>query len=161
MAASDLVSVRGQVMEHTYIPTSLSQPPGDTFRKLSSDAIFVVCSHLLSSDWKRWLCLSKYLDAVYLYLCVPVLRWSLQFLVRVFTFFSLNLWFKIRKLYFNSCWNLCVLQKLPPTSIKLPIWFFGKHFQMHLALIFTKIEIKKRCVVLENAEGISPRILNT
>ena len=57
MAASDLVSVRGQVMEYIYIPTGIKgemvrsgvdcdwiQPPGGTFHKLSSDAIFVVFS---------------------------------------------------------------------------------------------------------------------
>ena len=43
------------------------------------------------SEWKRLLCLLKYLDTVSVCLCVPVLRWSLQFLVRVFTFLSLNL----------------------------------------------------------------------
>ena len=48
--------------------------------------------HFFSSDWKRRPCLSKYLDKVSVCLCVPVLWWSLQFLVRVFTFLSLNLW---------------------------------------------------------------------
>ena len=38
-------------------------------------------------------CLSKYLNTVSMCLCVPVLLWFLQFLVRVFTFLSLNLWF--------------------------------------------------------------------
>ena len=32
-------------------------------------------------------------DTVSVCLCVPVLLWSLQFLVRVFTFLSLNLWY--------------------------------------------------------------------
>ena len=39
-----------------------------------------------------WLpCQSKYLDTISVCLCVPVVLWSLQFLVRVFTFLSLNL----------------------------------------------------------------------
>ena len=44
-------------------------------------------------DWERRPCQSKYLDTVSACLCVSVLLWSLQFLVRVFTFLSLNLWF--------------------------------------------------------------------
>ena len=43
-----------------------------------------VHKHLLSSDWERRPCQSKYLDTVSVCLCVPVLLWSLQFLVRCF-----------------------------------------------------------------------------
>ena len=45
MAAGDMVGIKGQVMEYTSLHPFLSQPPGGTFQKLSSDAIFVVCSH--------------------------------------------------------------------------------------------------------------------
>ena len=48
--------------------------------------------NLLSFDWGRRPCQSKYLETVSVCLCVPVPLWSLQFLVRVFTFLSLNLW---------------------------------------------------------------------
>ena len=58
---------------------------------LETPSLSCVHKHLLSSDWERRPCLSKYLNTVYVCLCV--LRWSLQFLVRVFTFLSLNLWF--------------------------------------------------------------------
>ena len=62
--------------------------------------------HLLSSDWERRPCLSKYLDTVSVCLCAPVLQWSLQFLVRVFTFFSLNLWIiGIRKSTYLNFWG--------------------------------------------------------
>ena len=61
--------------------------PLESLRKVPS--LSCVHKHSLSSDWKRRPCLSKYLDSVSV--CVPVLRWSLQFLVRVFTLLSLNL----------------------------------------------------------------------
>ena len=54
-----------------------------------------VHKHLLSFNWERRPCQSKYLDTVSVCLCVPVLLWSHQFLVRVFTFLSLNLSFLI------------------------------------------------------------------
>ena len=70
-----------------------------------------VHKHLLSSDWKRQPCLLKYLDTVSVCLCVPVLRWSLQFLVRALTFLSLNLWFS----YFGtflSTWSLSLFNNI-------------------------------------------------
>ena len=71
---------------------SLSQLPGGTFcNSLVTPSLSCVHKHLLSSDWERRPCLSKYLDTVSVCLCVPFLWWSLQFLVRVFTFLSLNL----------------------------------------------------------------------
>ena len=54
-----------------------------------------VHKHLLSSDWERRPCQSKYLNTVSVCLCVPDLLWSLQFLVRVFTFLSLNLFYSL------------------------------------------------------------------
>ena len=46
----------------------------------TNPSLSCVHKHLLSSDWKRLSCLSKYLDTVSVCLCVPVLWWSLQFL---------------------------------------------------------------------------------
>ena len=61
-----------------------------------------VHKHLLSSDWERQPCQLKYLNTVSMCLCVPVLLWSLQFLVRVFTFPSLNLWFSYFGAFLSS-----------------------------------------------------------
>ena len=47
-------------------------------------------THSLSSDWERWSSPSKYFDFVSVCLCACP-PWSLQFLVRVLTFFSLIL----------------------------------------------------------------------
>ena len=51
----------------------------------------VTHKHLLSFDWGRLPCQSKNLVTVSTCLCLPVISWSLQFLVRVFSFLSLNL----------------------------------------------------------------------
>ena len=56
-------------------------------------------------DWHGRQCQPKYLDTVSVCFCVPIPLWSLQFLVRVFTFLSLNLWFS----YFGtflSTWSI-------------------------------------------------------
>ena len=58
---------------------------------IKTPSLSCVHKHLLSFDWGRRPCQSKYLDTVSVCLCVPVILWFLQFLVRVFTFFSLNL----------------------------------------------------------------------
>ena len=73
--------------------------------KMASHVMSCVHKHLLSSYWEFRPCQSKYLDTVSVCLCVPVLRWSLQFLVRVFTFLSLNLSFTavILILMMNRC----------------------------------------------------------
>ena len=68
-------------IEKTAVPVEISR---------YSFCVFV-CAWL-----KKTAVLLKYLDTVSVCLCVPVLRWSLQFLVGVFTFLSLNL--KIRSL---------------------------------------------------------------
>ena len=67
---------------------SLSQPPGGTFRKLSSDAVFVIYSLSIEEDG----CASRNISIQFPRVCVCLsLSWSLQFLVRVFSFLSLNL----------------------------------------------------------------------
>ena len=60
----------------------------------------------IGRDWQRRSCLSKYLNTVSVCLCVPVIQWSLQFLVRVFTFLSLNLCllFNIGYYLFHGAW---------------------------------------------------------
>ena len=51
------------------------------------DAIFVVCSHTFTLFWMRKM--AVIIQIFWLSLRVPVLWWSLQFLVRVYTFLSL------------------------------------------------------------------------
>ena len=72
-----------------------------------------VHKHLLSSDWKRRPCLSKYLDTVSVCFRVPILQWSLEFLVRVFTFFSLILWYSFFGT-FLSMWSIYVFGLVYP-----------------------------------------------
>ena len=84
-------SVVFHIFMYTYIHTYIQF----TLISLVTPSLSCIHKHLLSSDWERRLCLSKYLDTVSVCLCVPVLRWSLQFLVRVFTFLSLNLQFTL------------------------------------------------------------------
>ena len=62
------------------------QPPGNSLMMPSLSCVHV---HLFSSDWERWPCPSKYFDLVSVCLRVPVLLWSFQFLLRVFSFLSL------------------------------------------------------------------------
>ena len=65
---------------------------------------FVVCSHTFILFW-----LSKTAVTVkifWLSFCVPFLRWSLQFLVRVFPFRSLILCNFYVCIYLSSCWCL-------------------------------------------------------
>ena len=72
------------------------------FQKLSSDAIFVVCSQTFTLFWLIKTALpvkiSRYSFRV------PILQWSLHFLVRVFTFLSLILLIAIM-LYFSDIPN--------------------------------------------------------
>ena len=78
---------------------------------LVTPSLSCVHKHLLSFDWERQPCQSKYLDTVSVCLCVPVILWSLQFLVRVFTFLSLNLWFTYFGTFLSTWpvleWNKC------------------------------------------------------
>ena len=65
------------------------------------------CLHIRSpsSDWERQPCPSKYFDQVSVCLRVPVLRWSLQFLVRDFTFLSLILFYVQIIVWNESYWT--------------------------------------------------------
>ena len=63
-----------------------------------------ICSLLIDKDCRNRWNISVKFPCVYLFLCVPVLRWFLKFLVRVLTFLSLILWYSL--LMFikrNSC----------------------------------------------------------
>ena len=71
----------------------------------SSNAIFVMCSHTFALFWLRKMAVSIKIFRV----CfrVPVLQWSLQFLIRVFTLLSLILWYS----YFGtflSTWSIYI-----------------------------------------------------
>jgi hypothetical protein len=68
-------------------------------------------------DWERRPCQSKYLDTVSVCLCVPVLLWSLQFQVRVYTFLSLNLWY-LMDLYKISFRHMCKSTIYNPLKFK-------------------------------------------
>ena len=88
-----------------------------------------VHKHLLSSDWERRPCPLKYFDTVSVCFRVPVLQWSLQFLVRVFTFLSLILWLalvksnilaapKVQQLYWVLADNETLLKMFPKSPSK-------------------------------------------
>ena len=63
------------------------------------------------SDWERWPCPSKYFNFVSVF-CVPVLRWSLQFLVRVFTFLSIIMWnWTLVMAFVIKHWYLCLMDR--------------------------------------------------
>ena len=93
---------KGKESENSY--QELKRSPNDRRTQTHGNCIEIFWqawqSFSIGRDWKRWPCLSKYLYTVSMCLCVPVLRWSLQFLVRVFIFLSLNLWY-INFLYFS------------------------------------------------------------
>ena len=74
---------KGKESENSY--QELKRSPEERWHlwKLSSDAIFVVCSHIFTLFWlTKTAVTSKYFDYVSVCLCVPFLWWSLQFLVR-------------------------------------------------------------------------------
>ena len=68
--------IKGKESENSYHELKRSKMP----------SLSCVHKHLLSFDWERLLCQLKYLDTVSVCLCVPVLLWSLQFLVRMLLF---------------------------------------------------------------------------
>ena len=64
-----------------------------THDTLESHAIFVVCSHTFALFWLRKRAVSvKIFWLTFRVFCGPVLQWSIQFLVRVFTVLSLISW---------------------------------------------------------------------
>ena len=63
MTAGNKVSIRGQVMEYTYIPTGIKREMVRSgVDSLVTQSLSCVHIHLLSSDLERRPCLSKYFD---------------------------------------------------------------------------------------------------
>ena len=100
--------------------------------------------HLLSSDWERRPCHLKYLDTVSVCLCVPVLLWSLQFLERVFTFLSLNLWFSYFGILFSTWLELEWLGMHVYAWLKRSLRC-TVHQDLHISLQF--VQYPNRCLL--------------
>ena len=84
---------------------------------LEMPSVLCVHIHLFSSEWERRLWPSKYFNSVSMCLCVPFLRWSLEFLIRVCPFLSLFCVNIMTYLLFVKCLIKCITMVTKKTHL--------------------------------------------